>query len=409
MSFTNPYTGKINQINSDIRLWTATKIAEQKGIDWYKSFSLTYKQNELSDIQNELTNLERTIEENVGKIEILNKHSEHLKTKTASIWKLRTYFGKEQRQLRKKLQSVLDTVSLLRKANATHSEKTASLSKQVAELKKQLSDYSQFNLENSEIKLIEIEKTISQLHIQLQSTEAKSSALKSIIQKELNELGRLQKELENIKAEIKEAKYFESSLSKAENSYERAMAHQECEKKFGDSKPRRVITKKERQLSSVKRSISKIEERIATKIERHNRSIKKIIIDGNNFCYCGETFIGLSALISAVEILNNRYEVSVIFDAGIRGLMKTNDEKIRKQFATDVEVHVVATRETADETIIKYAGQTKTTYVLTNDRFVDFSSSSVVKDKRLLRHEILPNQVFIHDLNVDLTYEPMPN
>ena len=62
MSFTNPYTGKINQINSDIRLWTATKIAEQKGIDWYKSFSLTDKQNELSNIQNELTNLERTIE-----------------------------------------------------------------------------------------------------------------------------------------------------------------------------------------------------------------------------------------------------------------------------------------------------------------------------------------------------------
>ena len=62
MSFTNPYTGKINQINSDIRLWTATKIAEQKSIDWYKSFSLTDKQNELSNIQNELTNLERTIE-----------------------------------------------------------------------------------------------------------------------------------------------------------------------------------------------------------------------------------------------------------------------------------------------------------------------------------------------------------
>ena len=94
----------------------------------------------------------------------------------------------------------------------------------------------------------------------------------------------------------------------------------------------------------------------------------------------------------------------MIFDAGIRGLCRANIQTIKKKLPDWIEVHIVATKQKADETILGFASENQHAFIITNDRFSDFKSENAVKQKRLLRHEILTDKVFIHDLNISLTY-----
>ena len=109
-------------------------------------------------------------------------------------------------------------------------------------------------------------------------------------------------------------------------------------------------------------------------------------------------------MLPTLEELKKSYKITVIFDASIRRILKANDQKIRKLLPKAIDLHVVATRQAADETILEYAAKQESTYVITNDRFADFSSNIVVRENRLIRYEIMANSVFIHDLGMSCSY-----
>jgi rRNA-processing protein FCF1 len=129
------------------------------------------------------------------------------------------------------------------------------------------------------------------------------------------------------------------------------------------------------------------------------RQIGLILIDGNNLCYQEETFIRLAALKPLTSALLDKYPLIVVFDASIRGLMQMGHEMIANEFDRRVQVHVVATRQLADETLLDAASQPEA-YVISNDRFREFVEKPVVQNGRLLRHEIVNGKVFVHDLNI---------
>lgn len=52
--------------------------------------------------------------------------------------------------------------------------------------------------------------------------------------------------------------------------------------------------------------------------------------------------------------------------------MKRDDAGIRKFFNNNVTVHVCATKQLADETIINAATDDINTYIVSNDRYADF-------------------------------------
>jgi hypothetical protein len=66
-------------------------------------------------------------------------------------------------------------------------------------------------------------------------------------------------------------------------------------------------------------------------------------------------------------------------------------------------VHIVASGEKADATILSLADK-KNTYVLSNDRYVDFLGQEAVKKQRLLRFEMTERRVMIHSLKIDVKY-----
>ena len=125
-----------------------------------------------------------------------------------------------------------------------------------------------------------------------------------------------------------------------------------------------------------------------------------------------EKFIGIAALRPLCLILQESYDVTLVFDASIRRLLSGSDDEnnwltddsLRRRFP-GVTLHVVPARSQADETILA-ASVDPFVYVLSNDRFAEFRDKPAVRDKRLIAHEILNDRVLVHDLDISLTIAP---
>jgi tetratricopeptide (TPR) repeat protein len=236
---------------------------------------------------------------------------------------------------------------------------------------------------------------------------------KSEIEDQESTISRLRSELSRLEGQIAEAERIDEKISSAGNSYERAMLHEECEQRFGDGKPGRVIHTTrlrmrplsssigdhERQIDRIRRDMAKTEQRITKLAAVAARDIDALIIDGNNCCYQDSDFIGLAALIPMTENLGERYAVTVVFDAAIRRLLRVRDDDLRAALPA-AKVHVVASRKKADETILDAADE-PTAWVVSNDRFGEYRDKTSVKDGRVIRHEILRGRILVHDLGVN--------
>lgn len=130
-----------------------------------------------------------------------------------------------------------------------------------------------------------------------------------------------------------------------------------------------------------------------------------MVIDGNNLCYEGNRFIGLAAVEALVPLLSRMCAVVVVFDSAIRRLLNTDDSSLQRRLASYAKVHVVASRRMADETVLDLANGSEFTYVLSNDRFGDFNEKSAVKGGRVIRHEIVNGNAFVHDLQLRAAYQ----
>lgn len=243
-----------------------------------------------------------------------------------------------------------------------------------------------------------------------------------LFQKELKKLSKLKKEVDRelqpilkelLKTKskrfdtdriISKAKEYEEQLNFSSNPRDRAIIHNECECELGDSTPRKIIKKNSGLLKKLDRDIQKLETRLFQIHNKTSRIIDKIIIDGNNLCYEGNNFIGLQPLIKLTSILNEKYEIILIFDSDIRSLLRLDDNAINRKFEDNIKTHIVATKKKAEETILDLASDNKYTYIISNDRYIEYSDKEVVYNQRFLRHEIVNNQILIHDLNINLTW-----
>ena len=226
-------------------------------------------------------------------------------------------------------------------------------------------------------------------------------------------LGRLKSEVADIEEQITKVEKLKKKLSEATSPTERWELHDKCERKYGDGSPSSVLSElrgkrrplmedirgHERQVNRLLRDKQKTERRIRELAVIAAREISALVIDGNNCCYDGNDFIGLAALIPMTEVLDREYRVTVVFDAGIRGQLRANDNHIRAALPY-AKVHVGATKTKADATILDISNDPGT-WVISNDRFGEFGDKDAVAESRIIRHEIVAGRVLVHDLGVD--------
>lgn len=204
--------------------------------------------------------------------------------------------------------------------------------------------------------------------------------------------------------DISRAIFFCKQLDTANNDYERAKIHKECELELGEGSPKEIIKQKNKVIISNENNIKKLKHRIADIKRKEEMDIHEVIIDGNNMCYEGDSFIGLLALKAVIPELQKYYKVTIIFDSIIRKHLGSGDKEIKSEFNGSAHVHIVSTQQYADETILNLSSGDHHTFVISNDRYGDYPDKEVKQNGRLIRFEIIKNRILINDLDINISW-----
>lgn len=256
--------------------------------------------------------------------------------------------------------------------------------------------------------MVNIQNRLKEEILALSDKKAKIDQLIAPFQYELKSS---QKTIDQLHQQITHLECLENELDQANTGFERKQIHQTCEEEYGNGNPSRVKSQILAQLKSEKFQRAKIESRGKKTIKIAMNDVKCLVIDGNNCCYEGSQFIGLNALLSLSKYLvRHHYQVIIVFDASIRKLLQMNDQDIRHQFAQVMDlnaniIHIVPTRSKADGIILEVADDESSRFVISNDKFKDFPEKAVVREDRIIKHNIIAQKVIIEDLQISINFQ----
>jgi hypothetical protein len=400
----NPYKREFNELKSTISELNDCKENLLNKLKWYHETDI----DELKkDLKSYSSDSEKQIEK-ISKIKkdiiSLKRSVKNKKAKIKSRYNPVNWFSKEQNKFRKEYNRLNERVEKSENLKQKRLSQNEELNEKIDDLKTTINDYHSFNREKTLNKCDELKDKIFHLEEKLAPIRDKMFDVDQMLEPIVTEINALVSKKEDAEYILSKANNFDFQLSLAPNSYERAMIHKKCENVFGEGSPKKIINKQKRIIKKLERDISKTEKRAKKIGKKAARIIKTVIIDGNNMCYEDGEFVGLSPLIEVTTELSKQFGVIVVFDSNIRSILNTNDARIRSQFVDDIKVHVVASRQLADETILELASGNHSTYIISNDRFADYNEKEVVKSERVIRHEIINNQVFIHDFKLSVIY-----
>lgn len=376
----------------------------QRSIADFKAFRPEIEKGKIDSLEITATNLSRKIADQEVNTTNLNRRlhgANAAKVSPLVVWK---YFTAEQKQLRSEAARL---VSELASAKQQLSKDQGTLDKVRSDInaaRKRISDHLNFDLSGSEMRLSSLGPEIERLKAAHAADSAELVRIETKIRPHTQELDRLKSELATLNADIARANRFEQELSSAANSYERAMIHKECEEKFGTGSPKQVINDRRGKIRSLDNNIPKLERRIREELQKLERTIGHLLIDGNNACYEGQSFIGLRAISALLRELGGRYKTTVVFDASIRAMLKTDTQGVERALGTTVNTHVAPTKSAADEYLLKLADQDNSAFILSNDRFAEYHDYSAVKSGRLFRFLIADGKLMANDIDVAVNF-----
>lgn len=369
-------------------------------IDKYKAFRPDVEKNNLESLESTTKKLSERISDQ--EIRRLNsaRQLEDVNAAQVSRLKIWKYFTSEQSRLRfesSKLSSEIFVIDL------SISKDQEALSKARADIntaRRSITEYKNFDLGDCEKRLADLILEIERLKGVQAEDEAEVVKIDGLIRPHIIELDRLKSEVMTLNSDMMSASKFEKELSSAMNGYERAMIHEKCEEIFGTGRPKQVINDRKKKIRSLENNIPKLERRIRDELKKLERTISHLLIDGNNACYEGQSFIGLQAISALLPTLINRFKTTVVFDASIRAMLKTDNQGIERILGAAVNTHVAPSKQAADEYILKLAEKDKNTFILSNDRFSEYHDYDAVKSGRVLRFLIAENKFMANDLDV---------
>tara|TARA_B110000503_G_C7137251_1_gene409343 strand:+ start:377 stop:1594 length:1218 start_codon:yes stop_codon:yes gene_type:complete len=373
-------------------------------IDWYGGTDLTVLTDSRNELQNKLEKQSLSCTHLRGEVQQIEANINKLSESINSLWNPKNWFDSQQRDLRGR-------ASVLEKSLKEVNKNSSKAQGQLQNIKQRMSDkiaeierYKDFNFDTKSKDRMILANQLSQQKREVERISDRKHQVDDALAPIVAQIHDTEKKKSEAASIKRQAQSLDEELSNTDNSYERAMAHQKCEEKFGTGSPKKVISQKDSEIRRLGRDLEKLQKRAKTVADKVARNIKKLILDGNNLSYQGNIFIGLAALKSLVPILANEYEIVLVFDASIRRALGSSDSDIRDVLGNDIQVHVVATSVKADETVLDLAGTDKTTFIVSNDRFAEFREKPAIRDQRVIRHEIVSGQVFIHDLGVSETF-----
>lgn len=376
----------------------------QRAIADYKAFRPEIEKGKIDSLESSASDLSKKIaDQEVNRTNLDRRLHGANATKVSPlvVWK---YFTAEQKQLRSEASRLASDLS---SAKQQLSKDQGTLDKVLSDInaaRKRIADHANFDLNGSEMRLSSLGPEIERLKAAYTADNSELVRIETKIRPHTQELDRLRSELATLNSDIARANRFEQELSSAANSYERAMIHKECEEEFGTGSPKQVISDRRGKIRSIDNNIPKLERRIREELQKLERTIGHLLIDGNNACYEGQSFIGLRAISALVRGLGGRFKTTVVFDASVRAMLKTDTQGIERALGTSVKTYVAPTKSAADEYLLKLADQDNSAFILSNDRFAEYHDYAAVKSSRLFRFLIADGKLMANDIDVSVNF-----
>lgn len=372
---------------------------------WHKTFNLSAAATDLGNAKRSAAEFARKTSQLEPEASKTRSEVTRLKEQASLGWNPTYWFSAERStfkaQLLKQTAVLVDVESRLESIKTQANLHSSAATRIESDLKK----YNQHDPLAFDAEIDAKTKEILALSMRKKEIEQQRDELDAKLSAPLIELKKLELQRSSVASDRSRAQTMDDQMSNADNSYEKAMIHEKCKQAFGDSSPRKIMNAKGRELEGLDRNIKKLQMRLEAIAEKSSRTIRRLIIDGNNMCYVhsSRNFLGLSALRPVANSLAEKYEVMVVFDSSIRDQLQKSDRQIVDCFSERVRVHIVAIDEKADETLLKIASE-QDDWIISGDRFGEYPEIPAVRDKRLIRHEILEDRVLINDLDVEVRY-----
>lgn len=400
----NPYSDRLSAQTAALNKATAEKLDWISQLAWYALFD--------SDASFSNLNLARTEEMRIACE--LAQSTALLKTQRANVSDLMTkasigldprYWFSSQRAVAKRMSNEASQilVQLEHKCAELQHKKNIYI-EQGKCLQTDLNRYRSFDSLRAKDAIRCLDSVQIQLNSEISNLTELTRDADVQLQPHLLMLNEKKRQRVDVLCQMDVAKKFDQSLSNAKNSYDRALIHDECTNELGDGSPKNILRSLQRTLDSIERDIRKLEERLTTIFKRLTREVRTVVIDGNNLCYQRSIFIGLAPLTALVMALSLKYEVIIVFDASARSLFKMKNAEIVAHFDKSVKVHVMPRGGKADEAILELAEKDPTIFVISNDKFTDFTDKRAVAEDRLFKHDIGDDVVCLHDLGLAIQY-----
>lgn len=395
---------RLERLAEQVRALEKVRQELHRAITDYTTFQPEIEMGKADSLEITATNLSKKIANQEVNKENLDRRLHGANTSKVSplvVWK---YFTAEQKQIRSEASRLASEMSSTKQHLLRDQAALSEVRADINAVTKRISDHANFDLNGSENRLSSLGPEIERLKAAHAADSAELERIETKIRPHTQELARLKSELATLNADIARANSFEQELSSAANGYERAMIHEKCEEKFGTGSPKKVVGDRRGKIRSLDNNIPKLERRIREELQKLERTIGHLLIDGNNVCYEGQSFIGLQAISALLRELDARFKITVVFDASIRAMLKTDTQGVERALGTSVSTHVAPTKSAADEYLLKLADQDNSAYILSNDRFAEYHDYHAVKSGRLFRFLIADGKLMANDIDISVNF-----
>ena len=392
-------TRKLDQLRRDVSKLIQQRTGLEKRLEDHRRFDVTEMTASLSRAHSARTALVATSQQLA---EVASRVDRELGVRAAiavSPLNVFKYFKSDQVALRTEIGRLEAHRSKILKDRESCDADLAAADRTIANLAAQLADHRKFNTDDACLQLAELSERIRIGGREAEVLEQKVRSIEQRCGKQIEAFQAAVADIATLEATIQAARTMDESLSAAGNGYERAMIHEDCERRYGHGSPKKVIHETSGQVRRIKLDLQKIERRLKECLRVSNLRVERIVIDGNNACYRGGEFIRLMAVTRIVDALSKEFNVTVVFDASIRRLLEMDDAMIRSVIGDAAQTFVAPSKTAADQFALEIAGENSQTFVLSNDRFSEFADFPAVANNRLIRFLIASEHVSIPDLD----------
>ena len=239
----NPYTQEYNRLKHVLENRNSEKRRLSDELDWFNStdisslyFSLDEKEQAKTKIQSLITNIEK-------EIEVLHTKIQETKSYTKTLFNPFNWFDDEQKIYRKTLNRLKKELYSKEENNRLKATSLSEINESINKYKKEIDKYKNFNKKKTSDKVKSLSQDIVLLEAEIKQVYELKNNVDIKLQPILSQIEDCESNISTAKGKISKAQSFERNLDYADNSYERAMVHEECERVLGDGSPKKIIRK----------------------------------------------------------------------------------------------------------------------------------------------------------------------